>query len=73
MATIIDFVRLVEEVVGRGPDHEPLIGEFRPLAWLDGAVVDQERDHYYERFDVGRSGPYPPRTCPRVPRGMPPQ
>ncbi|SRR5690554_1773688 len=46
---------LVGDVVGRGPDHEPLIGEFRPLAWLDRAVVDQARDHYHERFDVGRS------------------
>jgi hypothetical protein len=46
---------LVGNVVGRGPDHEPLIGEFRPLAWLDEAVVEQARDHYHTRFDAGRS------------------
>jgi Family of unknown function (DUF6098) len=46
---------LVGEVVGRGPDHEPLIGEFEPLAWLDRAVVGQAHHHYRARFDVGRS------------------
>jgi hypothetical protein len=45
---------LVGEVVGRGPDHEPLLGEFEPLAWLDTAVVEQALDHYRTRFDVGR-------------------
>ena len=46
---------LVGEVVGRGPDHEPLVGEFVPLGWLAPAVVEQARDHYETRFDVGRS------------------
>ncbi len=46
---------LVGVVVGRGPDHEPLIGEFQPLGWIDTAVVEQARDHYYSRLDVGRS------------------
>lgn len=46
---------LVGEVVGRGPDHEPLLGEFQPLAWLDAAVVAQALDHYHTRFNVGRS------------------
>lgn len=46
---------LVGEVVGRGPDHEPLVGEFVPLGWLSPAVVEQAYDHYQSRFDVGRS------------------
>lgn len=46
---------LAGAVVGRGPDHEPLVGEFQPLAWVDGAVVEQAREHYHARFEVGRT------------------
>lgn len=46
---------LTGEVVGAGPDHEPLLGSVRPVAWLDSAVLDQAREHYHQHFDVGRS------------------
>ncbi|MEW9530190.1 DUF6098 family protein [Microbispora sp. NPDC049125] len=41
-------------VVARGPDHEPLIDEVEPVAWLDDSVVEQARQHYEKAFDVGR-------------------
>lgn len=41
-------------VVGHGPDHEPLIDEVEPVAWLADEVVRQARRRYEERFDVGR-------------------
>lgn len=42
-------------VVGSGPDHEPLLGSIRPLAWLDTSVLEQAQQHYKSSFDVGRS------------------
>ncbi|HLU99514.1 MAG TPA: DUF6098 family protein [Thermobifida alba] len=41
-------------VVGRGPDHEPLLADAVPVARLSRAAVDQARDRYAARFDVGR-------------------
>jgi hypothetical protein len=32
---------LAGRVVGRGPDHEPLVDECSPLAWLDEAVLQE--------------------------------
>ncbi len=40
--------------VARGPDNEPLLADFRPVAWLDGGVIDEARRRYDEAFDVGR-------------------
>lgn len=40
--------------VARGPDHEPLVADPRPLAILSESLVDQARKHYHERFEVGR-------------------
>jgi hypothetical protein len=40
--------------VGRGPDHEPLVADAHPLAILGRDLLDQARDHYHERFEVGR-------------------
>jgi hypothetical protein len=40
--------------VGRGPDHEPLVAGPHPLAVLDEDLIDQARDLYHERFEVGR-------------------
>ena len=40
--------------VARGPDHEPLVADPRPLAILSESLVDQARRHYHERFEVGR-------------------
>jgi len=41
-------------VVGRGPDHEPLLTDIEPLARLDRKVLDEAALVYRERFDVGR-------------------
>ena len=40
--------------VARGPDHEPLVADPRPLAILSETLVKQARQHYHERFEVGR-------------------
>ncbi|AVH24135.1 hypothetical protein IU438_26910 [Nocardia cyriacigeorgica] len=45
---------LTGTVVGRGPDHEPILVRARPLARIDETVVDEAKAVYVERFDVGR-------------------
>jgi hypothetical protein len=45
---------LTGDVTGSGPDHEPLVANVRPIAWLGGNVLSQARRWYEERFDVGR-------------------
>jgi hypothetical protein len=45
---------LTGQIVGYGPDHEPLIGQVHPLAWLGDELVQEARRRYEERFDVGR-------------------
>ena len=41
--------------VGNGPDHEPLVTDVRPIAWLrDGELVQAWRC-YEQRFAVGRA------------------
>ena len=46
---------LTGEIVGYGPDHEPLLGDVRPLAWIGSRAVAQARQRYRERFNVGRT------------------
>jgi hypothetical protein len=41
-------------IVGRGPDHEPLVVDVEPIAQLDDLVVHEARDHYHACFDVAR-------------------
>lgn len=43
---------LAGEVVARGPDNEPVVADFKPLAWLSDAVIDEAKQLYQERFDV---------------------
>lgn len=43
------------ELVGRGPDHEPLIRVIAPVARIGSAVVNHAAAHYEAHFDVGRS------------------
>ncbi|GAA5064156.1 hypothetical protein HNP84_006872 [Thermocatellispora tengchongensis] len=45
---------LTGRVVARGPDHEPLLVDVRPVAWIDKAVVEEAREHYEKHFDAGR-------------------
>ena len=39
-------------MVARGPDNEPLVTDYRPLAWLSADVVDEAKRRYRSRFDV---------------------
>jgi hypothetical protein len=47
---------LTGEVVGRGPDCEPLIGDVQPVAAIPDHVVRAARDLYEEVFDVSDDG-----------------
>lgn len=40
------------EIVAHGPDNEPLVAGFRPLAWLTRSLVEEAKTVYQERFDV---------------------
>lgn len=42
------------QMAGRGPDHEPLITQPKPLAVLSTALIEQAKRYYHERFEVGR-------------------
>lgn len=45
---------LTGRVAGEGPDHEPLIADPEPVARLGDRLIEQARDRYHARFDVGR-------------------
>lgn len=45
---------LTGRVVGVGPDHEPLIADALPLAWLGPRVLDEAARRYHRRFTPGR-------------------
>jgi hypothetical protein len=45
---------LTGQLVGYGPDHEPLLRETRPVARVGGCALREARRVYEERFDVGR-------------------
>jgi hypothetical protein len=42
------------EVVGRGPDNEPLIGPYDPLTYLSSSLVDEAQTVYESTFDANR-------------------
>ena len=45
---------LTGTLVARGPDNEPLITEYRPVAWLSDELIKQAKRLYEDRFDVAR-------------------
>jgi hypothetical protein len=45
---------LSASVVGTGPDHEPLVSDMTPVAWLGDRLLEQAEEVYRGRFDVGR-------------------
>ncbi|MFC8597415.1 MULTISPECIES: DUF6098 family protein [unclassified Isoptericola] len=47
---------LTGELAGRGPDCEPLLGAFAPVASMDPAVVDEAAAVYERVFDPGNDG-----------------
>ena len=42
------------EIVGRGPDCEPLLRDVRPIAVLDERLLDEAHARYLSEFDAGR-------------------
>jgi hypothetical protein len=40
------------DVVARGPDNEPLIAAFEPVALLGDELIAEAKRHYAEHFDV---------------------
>jgi hypothetical protein len=45
---------LTGQVVGYGPDHEPLIVDVRPVARVGREVLERARRLYEERFEVAQ-------------------
>jgi hypothetical protein len=43
---------LTGRVVARGPDNEPLVTGYRPVAWLSDGLISQAKALYSERFYV---------------------
>src|SRR4051812_2946677 len=41
---------LTGQIVGHGPDHEPLVIDPQPIAWLGDRLIAQARRRYHERF-----------------------
>lgn len=45
---------LTGTVVGRGPDHEPVIVDIRPVAWVGDDAVAEAQRRYQQGFAVGQ-------------------
>ncbi len=45
---------LTGTVAGFGPDREPLLADWEPVALLADSVIEEARAHYHAHFDVGR-------------------
>lgn len=45
---------LTGKVAGYGPDHEPLVTDVEPIAWIGERAVKQAHERYLQRFEVGR-------------------
>jgi hypothetical protein len=43
---------LAGETVARGPDNEPLVADFTPIAWIGDDLIEEAKKLYAERFDV---------------------
>lgn len=45
---------LIGRVAGYGPDREPLLWPWTPVAWLAESVIEQARERYEANFEAGR-------------------
>jgi hypothetical protein len=45
---------LTGRLVGRGPDHEPLVVHVQPIARIGDRAAAEAKQLYRERFDVGQ-------------------
>ena len=43
---------LTGRVTSRGPDNEPLVDDYEPVAWLSDEVLEEAKRLYEQRFDV---------------------
>ena len=43
---------LTGRVVARGPDNEPLVTDYRPVAWLSDGLIKEAKTLYRRAFDV---------------------
>jgi len=43
---------LAGDIVARGPDNEPIVARFEPIAWIADEVLDEAKELYGQRFDV---------------------
>lgn len=43
---------LTGRVVARGPDNEPLVSDYRPVAWLSDDLIGEAKEVYAQAFDV---------------------
>lgn len=50
---------LTGRVVGNGPDHEPLVADIAPIAWIGETALKQAKALYLNRFRVGRDSADP--------------
>jgi len=39
---------------GRGPDREPLLEQWTPIAWVENGVIEEARKRYERNFHAGR-------------------
>ena len=45
---------LIGRVAGYGPDREPLLWPWTPVAWVSDAALEQARERYRTNFHAGR-------------------
>ena len=45
---------LTGTVAGYGPDHEPVVVDMSPVAWVSQAALDEALRRYRERYEVGK-------------------
>jgi hypothetical protein len=50
---------LTGSIIGYGPDHEPLLADVAPIAWIGPRVIEQANRRYHEHFHVGRDSTPP--------------
>lgn len=55
--------------VGIGPDHEPLLAECHPLAWVGPSALADAAEVYQRRFTVGRDARALPARSPNLESG----
>lgn len=45
---------LIGRIAGHGPDREPLVWPWTPVAWVSETTIDEARERYRTYFEEGR-------------------